>query len=161
PQVRQQLSVCRSSEVVALRFEGSPLFRVFEEFAIEDDPDTAVFISDRLPSVGEADNTQPAGRAMQPVLIAEPVLIRPSIGQRSRHRRDGAFRRRASAGQIDPSRDAAHLLESSLLKSTVRSILTKQSFCPIGRVIQNSQFHLVLTFSPYGPILPNFAKPSG
>ena len=79
PQVRNQFGVGVRAEDVALRFERGSLFRVVEEFAVEDGPDGAVFVRDRLLAVGEADDREPAIGEVQSGAFEVAVFIRAAV----------------------------------------------------------------------------------
>src|SRR5262245_61877151 len=103
PKMGKQLGVGGGAEVVAFPLELSALLGVVKQLAIEDHPDGAVLVGDRLLAVAEADNAQSSVGEVQAVVAEEAVLIRAAVVERGRHRRHGALRRRASTRQIHPS----------------------------------------------------------
>src|SRR5437868_4636150 len=56
PEVGKQLGVAVGAELVSAASQLRLLFRILEQFAVEDDGDRAVLVRNRLPAVREADD---------------------------------------------------------------------------------------------------------
>ena len=60
PHVGNHLGVTMCDEAMPTRSQLVPTFNVIEQFAVEDDGDGAVFVKDRLLSIGQANDAEPA-----------------------------------------------------------------------------------------------------
>src|SRR5262249_16521929 len=59
PQVRNHFRIAMRREAMAASFQFRPQLRVFEQLAVENDVDALVFVRDRLPAVGYANDAEP------------------------------------------------------------------------------------------------------
>ena len=94
-------------------FQLRPLLGVVVEFAVEDGPDGAVLVRDRLLAVGEADDGEPAVGEVKAGAFEEPVLVRSAMDDGLGHRGHHPKRGRPLARQVDHPRDSAHSGRSS------------------------------------------------
>ena len=84
--MRNDFGVAMGGEAMALRFQLGLHFGVVEEFAVEDDGDAAIFVEDRLPAVGEADDAEAPRGEGQTGPFEEAVLIRSAMNDGVGHR---------------------------------------------------------------------------
>ena len=106
--MRQQLGVAMGAELMAMRFKFGLAFGIVEEFAVEDDGDVAVFVVDRLPAIGEADDAEPAQRHAHARPQEEAVFVRAAVVQGLGHSLQHGWLDGLRSVQVDDPCDTAH-----------------------------------------------------
>ena len=98
PQMRDDLRVAMSAQLVpAIRQLGASLCMV-KKLAVKHDVNTPVFIRHRLLTIGQAHDAQPTRSQRQPWPDKKAFLIRPTVGERPRHRLNSSVGHRVVPG---------------------------------------------------------------
>ena len=108
PKVRNDLRIAMGREAMSPALELGALLDIIEQLAIVNHVDAAVFVADRLPAVGQADDAQPARSHPQAGQLQEPVLIRSTVDHGVGHCLQHPCRHRPLTVQIHDSCDSAH-----------------------------------------------------
>ena len=97
-EVDEHFGVALGAEVVPGAFQPAAQVAEVVDFAVEDDPDRAVFVGERLLAAGHVDDRQPAMAQGDAGNIADAVRSAKSCDTRPRRPGRGGAARRSSAG---------------------------------------------------------------
>ena len=95
-------------EVVSAALQLEPKLRVIEDLAVKDHTDGAVLVGDGLPSVGQADNAEPARGQTDARELQEPVLVGAAMDNGAGHGCQAPARNGPPPRQVDQAGNAAH-----------------------------------------------------
>ena len=102
------LGVAASRQPVPARQQLLAQLRIFEELAVERDPDRVVLVGDRLAAAGEVDDRQPASAQRHPGLDVHLFVVRSAMGDRPGHGEEAVTREFPRPSQVDGAGDATH-----------------------------------------------------
>ena len=113
--VHDDFRVALGGEAVPAGFQFRTQLEVVENLAVEDDPEGAVLVGDRLLAGAEINNAEPgvaqAGKAVE--INAE--LVRPAMTNHRQHPADALLLNRVSVGKVDYACNATHQTRAFLL----------------------------------------------
>ena len=117
--VDDHLGVAAGSEDVAQAFKLVAQLDVVEDLAVEDDPQRAVLIRERLLAAGEVDDREPRMTEPGTTIAIDPELVRTAVLQRCRHPSELIeLGRWQVVAERDDASDAAHQVVISATGST-------------------------------------------
>ena len=108
-QVRDQFGVRVSAESMSFRFELGPNLGVLEELAVEDAPNGAVLVGDRLLAVSQPHDREPAVGEAEVGKVKVAVVVRPAVDDRVGHPAQGCRRCGLPARQVNYAGNSAHV----------------------------------------------------
>src|SRR5262245_1501088 len=106
--VDNRLSVAVRAEDVALRQQRRTQRLIVPDLTIEGDPDVAALIGHRLVSASQIDDAKPRDAQADLPVEVYPTIVRPSMGEHSRHALDNIWRDWFSALGVADATDATH-----------------------------------------------------
>ena len=117
--VNDHFGVGRRSKAMTARLELAPQLAKVVDLAVEDDPDAAVFVGDRLVSPADVDDREAAhGEADMARILVTAVAVRAPVHDRLVHRLERGEIDRPSPAQGVDSDDSAH--RQRLARTTAR-----------------------------------------
>src|SRR3989442_5700247 len=114
PEVRHELGVAARGEEMAPGFERPSRLGVVEQLAVEDGHDAAVLVGDRLMTVGEVDDAEPAIRQGHAITLEVAFVVGSAMHDGIRHAVHAAGRDRLAVTQIHDPGDPAHAVDATL-----------------------------------------------
>ena len=108
PHVNEDFRVGMGRKAMPLGLEQLTLLDEVEDFAVEHDHDGFVFVEDRLLSIGQTDDREPARGEGDARRLVETLFVRATVYDGIRHSLERMMRETSLAAQIDQACDAAH-----------------------------------------------------
>src|SRR5215510_4237403 len=102
------------AELMAARKQFLAQLGEVVNFAVEDHPNRAVLVADRLAPRGQVDDREPPHSQRDVLFEIEAFVVRPAMNDGRRHRPRNLFVRRPGPFSIDESENAAHFTSSGL-----------------------------------------------
>ena len=95
-------------EAVPARFQLMPQLHVIEDLAIENDPDVAILVMDRLLAAGEVDDAQTGMGQSDATVKPDAAAVGAAVMKPADHRRQFGMHRRPASGRCQDAGNAAH-----------------------------------------------------
>ena len=86
-------------KAVPQRLHFAPQLDIVENLAVEDQPDFAIFVVDRLLTAGQVDDAEARVRHREPTLQEKSGAVGPTMMQAAQHRREFMTFRRTTVGR--------------------------------------------------------------